>query len=66
MDQRGGPGGLHGRDGPGSATMEDVEEQRRADATGTTEDEEPDADVRPAPADPQDPPADPSEPLNPA
>ena len=28
--------------------------------------EEPDGDVRPAPADPQDPPAEPGEPLNPA
>jgi|tagenome__1003787_1003787.scaffolds.fasta_scaffold20756009_3 hypothetical protein len=48
--------------------MTDVHERDagRPDRPEGTSPEEPDAEVRPAPADPQDPPADPDEPLNPA
>jgi hypothetical protein len=45
--------------------MERVDEQRPDRGEEITHDE-PDADVRPAPADPKDPPADAGEPLNPA
>jgi len=46
--------------------MDAVDEQRPRSPEGAPDPQEPDADVRPAPAGPEDPPADPDEPLNPA